>query len=129
MDATSRDARERLPGWAWVAGGGAILVLAPLWLILTAAVLQLTPQEWIDERPWLLVWILGGLRGGVALLALLGIVGLVLTAAGAIGWIAAVRRRRARAALDAVVDPDAVLPDVTIRTVTIETYDPRRDDI
>ena len=128
MDATSRDIRERLPGWAWVAFGGALLVLGPLWLILTAAVLQLTPQEWIDERPWILVWTLGGLQGGLALLVLLAIVGVVLAAAGVIGWIAAVRRRRARASLDAAIDPDAVLPDVTIRTATVETYDPRRDD-
>ncbi len=127
MDATSRDARERLPGWAWVALGGAVLVLAPLWLILTAAVLQLTPPEWIEERPWFVVWLLGGLQGGVALLVLLGVVGVVLGIAGVIGWINSVRRRRARASLDAAVDPDAVLPDVAIRTATVETYDPRQD--
>jgi hypothetical protein len=127
MDATSRAARERLPGWAWVAFGGAFLVLGPLWLILTAAVLQLTPQEWIDERPWFVVWSLGGARGAIALIAFLGIVGVVLLAAGLVGWIATARKRRARAALDAAVDDEAVLPGVTLRTGTIETYDPRRD--
>jgi succinate dehydrogenase hydrophobic anchor subunit len=128
MDETSRDARERWPGWMWITFGGTLLVLLPLWLILTAAVLQLTHEEWFVDRPWLEVWILGGLEGGVALLVLLGVVG-VLTVFGWIGGrLVSARQHRARAMLDAVVDPEAALPETTLRTGTVETYDPRRDD-
>lgn len=126
MDATSRDARERLPGWAWVAFGGVVLVLLPLWLILTAAVLQLTPEDWIAERPWFVVWVVGAMQGGIALLVLLGVVAVMLGIGAVLGRLAGWRQRRARATLDATVDPDAALPEITLRTGTVETYDPRR---
>jgi hypothetical protein len=39
-----REAREELAGWAWVGIGGLASVLVPLWLLLTAVVIQLTPD-------------------------------------------------------------------------------------
>jgi uncharacterized RDD family membrane protein YckC len=124
MDAASRDTREVLPGWVWVALVGAVLLLLPLWVLITAAVLQLSSAEPVSLRGWLS----GSVWGALGLAALVGTAALLAGIAGLGGQVGLARSRAARRSLDAEVDADAVLAGVTLTAREISAYDPRLDE-
>ncbi|HHO53328.1 MAG TPA: RDD family protein [Deltaproteobacteria bacterium] len=122
-----REAREELSGWLWVTLGGLASVLIPMWLMITAVIIQLSPDLGGIERISdggldqevrtisLSVWLVGAREAGRLLALALPLVGLF---AGG-GWLASLaghrHRLQQRAGLDAAVADDVVLDGVEIK--------------
>jgi uncharacterized RDD family membrane protein YckC len=107
-----------------VALGSAVLILVPLWVLITAAFLQLTSSE--PTTLW--GWLTGSVWGALGLVLLVGTAGILAGVARMGGRLARFRSDAARRSLDAELDADAVLDGVTLTAREVPTYDPRLDD-
>ncbi len=125
--------RERFSGWAWVGFGGVATVLLPVWILLTAVVIQLTPElagldvpldadgneiivlDGDGEGPsgpgTLEVLVRGGGAAGLLLLAGAPLMLGVAAVAGLAGRYVRQSQDRLRASLDQEVASDAVLDE------------------
>lgn len=133
-----REAREELSGWLWVTLGGLASVLIPLWLMITAVIIQLSPElgglERISDAGGLgeevrsvslSTWLVGAREAGRLLALALPLVGVF----GGGGWLVAVANRRRglvqRVDLDAEVADDVVMDGVELKVSASTSFDPR----
>lgn len=113
--------REATAGWVWVGLGGIASLLVPLWLLLSASLVQL--EQFVDagmgqepERALPIDWIRALWGAGYGLLFVIP-VGLILGTGAALSRVAMERRaREEREALDEMTRSDAVLDDAVVVT-------------
>ncbi len=113
--------REATAGWVWVGLGGLASLLVPLWLLLTASLLQL--DQFLEaglgqapERPLPTDWFRALSGAGYGLLFAIPL-GLVIGSGAAFTRLAMDRRaREEREQLDAMTRNDAVLGDAEVVT-------------
>ncbi len=136
-----REAREDPMGLLWVTLGWVISVLLPLWLLITAVIIQLSPDLTALERisdvsgierevrsvSWG-SWLAGAWEAGRLLVLAAPLVGVF----SGTGWLLSVagRRRRSqeREGLDAAVASDVVIDGVDLKVRASTSFDPRAED-
>jgi len=111
---TGDEPREAIAGWVWVGLGGLASLLVPLWLLLSASLLQLEQFGAVSlgqpaEAPMSGDW-LHALQGAATALLLAIPLGLVLGTGAALSRVASERRQmHERETLDAATSADAVI--------------------
>ena len=139
-----KDAREEFSGWVWVATGGVASILVPLWLLLTAVIVQLTPElaglgvqadetgaliEGADRLTGPEVALLGGATAAVWIAAAAPFVLIMAGLAWALGRVSSRRQRLGRLALDRETSEDAVLQGVGLEVTPSPTAGPSPPEV
>lgn len=132
-------AREQLSGWVWVSLTGLAALVLPVWMLVTAATVQITPElagfddvlatgiDLESELPVWWIWAVGAARALGGLLVVLPLAGGFAAAAWGVGRVAERRRRQDRVARDEAVDADAVLEGVEVVVHQEASWDPRAE--
>lgn len=125
--------RQDVLGWVWVTLGAVAALALPVWGIVTAVVIQLSPdlagvhqpEVLIDGTPapgpslWFVLW-----RGSTMALRTLSWAalpaGLLLVGSVVVSVVQSRQRRAERAELDAEVSPDAVVRDARVEVAGTE---------
>jgi len=134
-----KQAREELAGWVWVGVGGLSMGVLPIWLLLAAVIIQLSPDlagfrdimehgiDTDDSPSLLFAWVRGGVGAGVFLAVFapltLGVGGVAWLASGSHSWW----QRRERKFRDEGVQSDVRMRDVELKVSAVSSFDPRAE--